>query len=308
MYAWPLPMNIKQLRGFLAITGYYRRFVKNYSITAAPLTELLKKDAFHWSDTASQSFEALETAMCEALVLRLPNFDLPFVVETDASDLGIGAVLLQEGHPLAYFSKKLGQRCKLASTYHKELYAIVEAVHKWRQYLLGREFTIRSDQRSLKDLLSQVVQTPDQQFYLRKLMGFKFKIEYKSGASNKVADALSRQEDDTSVADPHLLALFAQPSLDIMATIRTENSSLPNLLALHSAVSQGHTPAHVSVQAGLLHFKRRLLLSRDSSTLLDILTECHASPTAGNRGRNALSRGWQAPFIGRVCVKMYDVL
>ena len=192
MTAWPTPTSVKQLRGFLSLTGYYRRFVKHYSIIAAPLTELLKKDAFLWTDIVEDSFTALKEAMCAAPLLRLPDFELPFVVETEASDLGIGVVLLQEGHPLAYFSKKLGPRRRLASTYHKELYAIVEAVQKWRQYLLGREFIIRSDQRSLKDLLSQVVQTPDQQFYLRKLMGFKFVIEYKSGASNRVADALSR--------------------------------------------------------------------------------------------------------------------
>lgn len=170
MSAWPT--TVKQLRGFLGLTGYYRRFVKNYSIIAAPLTELLKKEAFHWSESAAASFAALKAAMCSAPVLRLPDFAKPFVLETDALDLGIGAVLLQDNHPIAYFSKKLGPRRRLASTYHKELYAIVEGVQKWRQYLLGREFIIRSDQRSLKDLLSQVVQTPDQQFYLQKLMGF----------------------------------------------------------------------------------------------------------------------------------------
>ena len=101
-----------------------------------------------------------------------------------ASDVGIGAVLPQDGHPLAFFSKKLGVRRRSASTYHKELYAIVESVQKWRQYLLGREFVIRTDQKSLRELLQQIIQTPDQHFYIRKLMGFKFRIEYKRGASN----------------------------------------------------------------------------------------------------------------------------
>ncbi|XP_041995688.1 uncharacterized mitochondrial protein AtMg00860-like [Salvia splendens] len=108
--AWPTPTTVKQLRGFLGLTGYYRRFVKHYSIIVSPLIELLKKDGFVWSDGAKQSFEALKAAMCSTPVLRLPNFEVPFVVETDASDLGIGAVLLQDGHPLAYFSKKLGPR------------------------------------------------------------------------------------------------------------------------------------------------------------------------------------------------------
>ena len=188
MTAWPTPATVKQWRGFLGLTRYYRRFVKNYSIIAAPLTDLLK-ESFIWSIAADAGFVELKRAMTVAPVLRLPDFDIPFTIETDASDFGIGFVLLQNGHPLAFFSKKPGPKWKMASTYHKELYAIVQTVQKWRQYLLEREFIIHSNQRSLKDLLSQIIQTPDQKFYIRKLMGFKFKIEYKSGASNRVVDA-----------------------------------------------------------------------------------------------------------------------
>lgn len=147
---------------------------------------------------SESSFQALKAAMVSAPVLRLPDFDRPFIIEIDASDLGIGAVLLQDSHPIAYFSKKLGPRRRVSSTYHKELYAIVEAVHKWRQYLLGREFVIRSDQKSLKELLQQVVQTPDQQLYVRKLMAYKFTIEYKKGGANRAADALSPRSDTSS--------------------------------------------------------------------------------------------------------------
>lgn len=138
--------------------------------------------------------------MTTAPVLRLPDFDQPFCIETDASDVGIGAVLLQANHPIAFFSRKMGPRRRAASTYHKELFTIVEAVQKWRQYLLGREFIIRSDQKSLKELLLQVVQTPDQQLYIRKLMGYKFSIEYTKGSLNKVADALSQSEEESTAA------------------------------------------------------------------------------------------------------------
>ena len=122
--------------------------------------------------------------MVEAHVLRLPNFDSGFILETDASNVGIGAVLMQLGHPISYFSKKLGPRFHASSTYIKELTAIIETVHKWRKYLLGRFFVIRTDYKSIKELLQQVVQTLDQQIYIRKLLGYHFRIEYKPGCTN----------------------------------------------------------------------------------------------------------------------------
>ncbi|XP_042067396.1 uncharacterized protein LOC121810711 [Salvia splendens] len=119
MVAWPVPASIKQLRGFLGLTCYYRRFIAHYATLARPLTELLKKDAFAWTPAAQDSFIALKEAMTSAPVLHLPDFSKVFYIETDESDFGVGAVLLQEGHPLAYFSKKLGPRRRVSSTYHK---------------------------------------------------------------------------------------------------------------------------------------------------------------------------------------------
>ena len=107
MVAWPTPSTVKQLRGFLGLTGYYRRFIAHYAMIAAPLTELLKKDSFTWTSVADDSFTALKAAMISAHVLQLPDFSRTFCVETDASDFGIGAVLLQDGHPLAFSVKSL---------------------------------------------------------------------------------------------------------------------------------------------------------------------------------------------------------
>ena len=159
---------------------------------ATPLTSLLQKNGFKWGDLEDKAFNELKNKLTQAPILALPNFEETFVVEADASATGIGAILLQKGQPLSYFSHKLGPRMRVATTYQKELFAIVEAVYKWRQYLIGRRFTIRTDQRSIKELMQQVIQTPLQQKYVRKLMGFDFHIEYKIGASNSVADALSR--------------------------------------------------------------------------------------------------------------------
>ena len=105
---WPLPTNLKQLWGFLGLTGYYRKFIKGYAQIAPPLTDQLRKENFGWTDAATSAFSTLKTAMVNAPILAAPNFSLPFVIETDASGHGLGVVLLQSGHPIAYYSKILG--------------------------------------------------------------------------------------------------------------------------------------------------------------------------------------------------------
>lgn len=142
---------------FLASLDTIDVFIKGYATIAAPLTDLLHKDGFHWTSQASSAFVALKQAMTEAPVLRLPDLTLEFVIERDASNVEIGAVLMQAEHPISYFSKKLGPCLQAASTYTKELNAIVEAVHKWREYLLGRCFVIRTDHKNIKELLQQVL-------------------------------------------------------------------------------------------------------------------------------------------------------
>ncbi|XP_021848493.1 uncharacterized protein [Spinacia oleracea] len=164
--SWHVPTTVKDLRGFLGLARYYRKFVKNYASISKPLTDLLKKNNFSWNDHAQIAFEHLKVALVTTPVLDVPNFDKQFVVETDASKKGIGAVLMQKGHPLAFISRSLGPKWQQLSVYEKELLAIVFAVQKWEQYLLGSHFLIKTDQKSLKWLLQQKISTPFQQFWL----------------------------------------------------------------------------------------------------------------------------------------------
>jgi hypothetical protein len=206
MVSWPIPANIKALRGFLGLTGYYRKFVKGYGGIAVPLTALLKKDSFCWTAKATEAFEKLKEAMVTPLVLRLPDFSQPFVIECDASGEGLGVVLMQEGRPLAYMSQGLKGKSLYYSTYGKELLALVMAVRKWRPYLLGQRFKIKTDQQALKHILEQQIGTPLQQKRVSKLLGYDFTVEYKSGRENRVANVLSRVNAKEKLAQVNALS------------------------------------------------------------------------------------------------------
>jgi hypothetical protein len=123
---WPVPSSVKELRSFLGLAGYYRKFVKYFGILARPLTNLLKKNSmFVWTPDQETTFSALKTTLSSAPVLALPDFALPFAIETDACASSVGVVLTQRGHPLAFISNSLGPKNTGLSTYEKEYLAIL---------------------------------------------------------------------------------------------------------------------------------------------------------------------------------------
>jgi len=196
MKNWPHPQTLKSLRGFLGLTGYYCKFVKDYGKIVAPLTVMLKKDAFIWTQDAECAFEKLKQAMYTTPVLAMPDFSKTFTIETDACGNGLGSVLLQEEHPIAFTNKALSGNNLVLSTYEKEMMAILHAVQKWRPYLLGNHFCIKTDHQSLKYFLEQCVSSPAQQKWVNKLMGYDYEITYKKGKDNIMVDALSHTFDD----------------------------------------------------------------------------------------------------------------
>jgi hypothetical protein len=135
MVNWPVPTFVIELRAFMGLTGYYRRFFRNYGFLAKLLTQLLKKKMFQWSESAQQAFDNLKHATSTTPVLAVPDFTKPLTVETDACDDGIGAVLLQNAQPIPFLSKALGQTHKAMSIYEKEFLALIVAVERWSSYL-----------------------------------------------------------------------------------------------------------------------------------------------------------------------------
>nr|KYP30953.1 Retrovirus-related Pol polyprotein from transposon 17.6 [Cajanus cajan]KYP35465.1 Retrovirus-related Pol polyprotein from transposon 17.6 [Cajanus cajan] len=150
---WPTLKSVRDVRIFRGLASYYRRFVKDFSTLASPLNELVKKDVpFLRGEAQEKAFKILKEKLTNAPILALPYFDHTFELECDASGLGIGAVLLQGGHPIAYFSEKLHGTNLNYPTYDKELYALIRALQVWEHYLVSKEFVIHTDHESLKYL------------------------------------------------------------------------------------------------------------------------------------------------------------
>jgi hypothetical protein len=275
MVEWPKPKTLKALRGFLGLTGYYRKFIQGYGKIAGPLTSMLKKDSFIWSLEAEKAFEQLKQTMTQALVLALPDFTKPFIVECDASGTGIGGVLMQNQKPIAFISQALQGRNLVMSTYDKEMLALVLAVQKWRPYLMGRKFIVRTDHKSLKYLWEQKITTIAQQRWLSKLMGYDFVIKYKRGSENLVADALCRREDTGE------LKAISQPVPSWIEPIKKEVQTIPELQRLVTLCQEGEAVGPWQFREGILFFKDRIYLWEKSSLITTILEEIYAGAHEG---------------------------
>lgn len=277
---WPTPKNLKQLRGFLGLTGYYRKFIQHYGLLARPMTELLKKGTlFQWTPQTEQSFQLLKQRLIEAPVLAVPDFDQQFVVETDASDCGIGAVLMQSGHPIAYLSKHLCPRNQTLSVYEKECMAILLAIQRWRPYLQHRKFLIRTDHKSLLHLTEQRITSKIQHKALVKLMDLDYNIQYKKGINNAAADALSRCE-----TGQELCAISeCVPSWIQKLTEGYEDS--PNDKQLLAELSlTGENEKGFSLVEGVIRFKGRIWVGSNLMAQKHILQALHDSGLGGHSG------------------------
>ncbi len=204
----PRPRTKKEVRSFLGLVGWYRRFIPDFANIATPLTDLLTKtgkDPVAWTGACEEAFNTLKERMCTDPVLQSPNFDQRFLVQVDASEKGIGAVLAQgtagEEKPVVFLSRKLLPRETRYSTIEKECLAIKWSLESLRYYLLGREFDLETDHRALtwihtmKDNNARITR-----WYLA-LQPYSFKVRHRPGRLNLVADYLSRYPDSTRLGE-----------------------------------------------------------------------------------------------------------
>lgn len=176
---WSIPTDVTELRKFLGMTGYYRRFIKGYGLICRPMHDMLKKQGLQWGPEQTAAFNELKNKMVSSPVLAMPDFNKEFVIEADACGTGIGAVLMQSGRPISFFSKALGPKAAGQSVYEKEAIAIMEAIKKWRHYILGGKLIIRTDQKNLKFMMNQRLVEGIQHKLMLKLMEYDYSIEYK---------------------------------------------------------------------------------------------------------------------------------
>ena len=273
---WPTPMNVSQVRSFHGLAGFYRRFVKDFSTIAAPLNDLTKKGVpFVWGTAQDIAFDTLKRLLTSAPLLALPDFSKQFEVECDASGIGIGGVLMQEGRPIAYFSEKLTGARLNYSIYDKELYALVRVLEVWQHYLWPKEFIIHSDHEALKYLKAQSNLHRRLAKWVEFIESFPYIINYKKGKENVVVDALSRKNMLLTNLDVKIPGLEA-----ICALYATDHDFAEpyRLCALRNAWDKYH------IHDGYL-FRANKLCIPESSLRLFLVQESHAGGLMGHFGR-----------------------
>ena len=263
---WPRPRNVRDVRAILGYTGYYRRFFKGYSTIARPLIDLTKKAAeFRWEDTHEKAFQTLIQGMSSRPILLQPNFDKPFVLQTDASALGMGAVLLQEGttkklQPVEFFSATFTPTERNYDVYERELLAIMKALAHWRPYLgwTKEPFLIQTDHANLQYWKSPRNLNRRTARWHADLQDYDFVLQHIPGKTNTLPDVLSRlPTEDKGKDDNKGIIIFPKSRIN--------------------SAQQDYPPGKISVPA-LPEIRKGILRS------------CHDHPTMGHPGRDETLR------------------
>jgi hypothetical protein len=312
---WPTPTRVTHVRAFLGMAGYYRKFVKDFSKIAAPLSDLTKETVkFDWGHPQEEAFRRLKDAISKGPVLILPDPNLPYVVNTDASGFAIGAVLQQDQgrglQPIAFLSKKMLDAETRYPVHEQELLSIIHALSTWRHYLLGSSFKVRvlTDHHSLQHFKTQPLLSARQSRWKDVIANYDFDIEYIEGVKNVVADGLSRRADHQMHSSELLSILRGAAAVSVTAVapapagggVRSRISAATELLAdLHESSKRDaaylrwlrarpieRSREQLRVEHGFLYRGDRLYIPADDTLKTRILHECHDAPTGGHLGKD----------------------
>jgi hypothetical protein len=192
---WELPKSVPALRSFLGLASYYRKFIKNFTKIMAPLTNLLKRSAvaYEWEEACDEAFETLKGILVKASVLKLPDFDNEFEIHSDASNFVIGGVLVQEGRPMAFESKKLSETERRWPTHEKEMWAVIHCLKTWGHYIGSKDVVVWTNNVTLKYFSTQPKLSSKQVRWQDTLALFNVDIRHKPEKENIVPDALSQK-------------------------------------------------------------------------------------------------------------------
>ena len=227
----PTPNNIKAATSFVKMAEYYRNHIPNFSTLAQPLFDLTKKNAkFIWNNEQQQSFDKIKQLLTTEPLLQFPDSNVPFIIQVDASNQGIGAVLMQDHgpgeKPIAFMSQKLNKQQRNWNATEKECFAIVSSIRKWDHYIAGREFIVRTDHHALCWLNRKYNSNPKLNRWRMALQDYLFRIEHVKGTKNCVPDCLSRYpvdppHDDDNEIQQHSTATQTEDEYPIVGAITT---------------------------------------------------------------------------------------
>uniref|UniRef100_A0A2N9GJY8 RNA-directed DNA polymerase n=1 Tax=Fagus sylvatica TaxID=28930 RepID=A0A2N9GJY8_FAGSY len=284
---WNRPNNVTEIRSFLGLAGYYRRFVEGFSHLAMPLTRLTQKGVkFEWSEECEQSFQELKRRLVSAPILTIPDGSGGLIIYSDASKKGLGCVLMQHGRVVAYASRQLKPYEQNYPTHDMELAAVVFALKIWRHYLYGVQCEIFMDHKSLKYIFTQKELNMRQRRWLELIKDYDLTIKYHPGKANVVADALSRKSTG-----------------NLAAMLTTQRHILEDLRKKMKLMVESGAPSEFCIhENGSLRFGNRLCVPNDPDLKEEILSEAHNTGYTVHPGGTKMYR----EFEGNLLVEQYE--